>query len=163
LTKVLTIYPEKCAGCKACELACSLSHEGEVNPEKSRIRITAFENMGIYVPLVCQQCVTASCFSVCLVKAVQQDLKTGAYIVNENCIRCKLCVYACPRGTMMFIKEKGAATCDLCKGDPLCVKVCSKHAIVYVESDKLSLVENKEGVSKLLKLLFPESGTNINP
>jgi len=64
---------------------------------------------------------------------------------------------------MMFIKEKGAATCDLCKGDPLCVKVCSKHAIVYVESDKLSLVENKEGVSKLLKLLFPESGTNINP
>ena len=31
MEKALVIWPERCTGCHACEMACSLVHEGECN------------------------------------------------------------------------------------------------------------------------------------
>ena len=32
IPKVLAVDPQKCNGCRLCEIACSLFHEGEVDP-----------------------------------------------------------------------------------------------------------------------------------
>ena len=63
--KVLFIDFEKCTGCRTCEVACSLRNEGICNPALSRITIVKWEEMGIDVPMVCQQCENPPCRSVC--------------------------------------------------------------------------------------------------
>ena len=70
--------------------------------------------------------------------AMYIDEQTGARCINqEMCIGCKLCIEACgsyydpPR--IAFDPERGKAIkCDLCGGDPQCVKWCSNGALKYI-------------------------------
>ena len=39
MAKALVIDYEKCAGCQTCEMACSIKHEGVINPFRSRIKV----------------------------------------------------------------------------------------------------------------------------
>ena len=41
--KVLAISPEKCTGCRLCELVCSVFHDGVSNASRSRIKIMKWE------------------------------------------------------------------------------------------------------------------------
>jgi Fe-S-cluster-containing hydrogenase component 2 len=52
MKKILMIDVKKCTGCRICELVCSLSHDGECNPLKSRIRVFNIEEEGIDMPCV---------------------------------------------------------------------------------------------------------------
>jgi len=46
---------ESCTGCRRCELACSLHHEGWFWPEASRVRVF-MPFPGVEVPHLCAQC-----------------------------------------------------------------------------------------------------------
>jgi len=62
------------------------------------------------------------------VEALSIDEDTGAIIVDkEACTGCGNCIEACP-GDVPTIHptENYALICDLCGGDPECVKVCSE-------------------------------------
>ena len=41
--KVLAINPEKCTGCRLCELVCSVFHDGVSNASRSRIKVMKWE------------------------------------------------------------------------------------------------------------------------
>ena len=73
----------------------------------------------------------------CPVNAIDVDEQTGAKIViDEVCIGCKLCVIACPFGTIFYDKQIDAATkCDLCAGDPACAHACPTDAITVAQVD----------------------------
>ena len=73
----------------------------------------------------------------CPVNAIDVDAASGAKIVlDEACVGCKLCVIACPFGTIFFDKAQDSATkCDLCAGDPACAHACPTGAIVHAEVD----------------------------
>ena len=75
LGKVLAISPEKCTGCRLCELVCSVFHDGVSNASRSRIKVIKWEAEGIYIPMSCQQCQDAPCKIVCPVKAISRDEK----------------------------------------------------------------------------------------
>jgi Fe-S-cluster-containing dehydrogenase component len=62
------------------------------------------------------------------VKALSISKKTGAVLVDKNkCIACGQCVDACPgRIPHMHPTENYILICDLCKGNPQCVKVCQE-------------------------------------
>ena len=46
------------------------------------------------------------------------------------------CLEACPFGAIFFDSEQGVAImCDLCGGDPACVKRCATGAIRYGKGD----------------------------
>jgi carbon-monoxide dehydrogenase iron sulfur subunit len=47
---------EKCAGCRLCEMACSMAHHGILSPDRARIRVLKFEGGKGNVPLMCQAC-----------------------------------------------------------------------------------------------------------
>jgi len=116
-----------CSGCRLCEIACSLKHEGVIWPAASRIKI--FEIIpGLPIPYFCVQCPDYPCVSACPTKALKVDDKTGAVLVDEGlCILCGKCIEACPGKVPRIVKNKTAVIiCDLCGGDPECVKVCSK-------------------------------------
>jgi len=54
--KVIVFNADRCTGCRICELVCSMSNQGEYNPNKSFIRLMANEETGVYIPVLDTQC-----------------------------------------------------------------------------------------------------------
>jgi len=116
-----------CTGCRLCEIACSLKHEGVIWPAASRI--TVYEDYpGCPVPHYCVQCPDYPCVSACPTKALKVDQNTGAVLVDTSlCTLCSSCVQACPGRVPKVVKGKQyVLICDLCGGDPACVKECTR-------------------------------------
>jgi len=68
---------------------------------------------------------------VCPTQALQRDDRTGAVVLlEERCIRCRACVWACPWGNMGFDADRAQVyKCDLCGGDPQCARYCPSRAL----------------------------------
>jgi Fe-S-cluster-containing dehydrogenase component len=115
----------KCSGCRRCEIACSLFHEKRIWPEASRIRVFMLAP-GIEFPHFCAQCEDYPCVEACPTKALSVSGETGAVLVDAKaCVGCGKCIEACPgRIPHMHPTEKRVLICDLCGGDPQCVRVC---------------------------------------
>ncbi|MBW2154656.1 MAG: hypothetical protein JRH18_23720 [Deltaproteobacteria bacterium] len=90
----LLVQPKNCTGCKSCMLICSFYHTDAFSYEDARVWIQKNESRGISTPVVCRNCDDAPCIEACPV-AVQMHLERGV-----------------------------ALKCDLCDGDPQCVRVC---------------------------------------
>lgn len=130
---ILTIDVEKCTACRACELACSFTHEGVFAPHLSRIRVVRFMGQGLNVPIVCVNCACPLCVDVCPSGAVRVDRSVPVVRIDaQECIGCGECIKACPFGAADFDDEKEVAfTCDLCDGEPVCVSHCIYGALTF--------------------------------
>lgn len=150
--KVLVIDPEKCTGCRKCEMVCSVFHTGTSNPGRSRIRVIKWEHIGLYLPVTCQNCDKPFCTEVCPAKACHRDLKTNKVIIDRTkCIGCKTCILACPFGVPLFDKsEHVTVKCDFCDGDPQCVACCEAGAVKYLDTDEVGMSKRGEVSQKLI-------------
>ncbi len=128
--KQIYANPEKCTGCKYCELWCSYHLTKKFHRDYSAIKVTN-PKTGANVPIACRQCDQAFCEKVCPVNAIAVNKKTGAHEINTGrSVQCAFCVDACRTGTITKSKE-GIILCDLCNGDPLCVKHCPTDALAF--------------------------------
>lgn len=126
-----------CAGCSNCLFACSLSHEGVASLELSRIQLNAHTQAFFEIcALPCAQCDDPKCLYACPVGAIHVHPTTGARVIDSQvCVGCQRCIQACPFDIprIRFNKAtKKAIKCDLCGGDPMCVKMCPSGALRYV-------------------------------
>jgi carbon-monoxide dehydrogenase iron sulfur subunit len=123
----LYVENEKCSGCRACLVACSLNLFDENNPKKAALTLLAqFPEPGKFAIKVCTQC--GECAAVCPTDAIKQSANGAYYVVFSECILCEACVPVCPEG-VMYLDNQLAQTawkCDLC-GD--CVLVCGTSAL----------------------------------
>ena len=151
MAKALYIDYQKCTGCRLCELVCAVYHDGISNPARSRIKVMKWEAEGLYIPMSCQQCQDAPCMNVCPVKALSRDEELGRVSVDYDvCIGCRACVAVCPFGAMSFnTKDKQVFKCDLCDGDPQCVRFCEEKAIDFIEVDDVSIVKKRNAAERL--------------
>ena len=151
MAKTLYIDYQKCTGCRLCELVCAVFHDGISNPVRSRIKVMKWEAEGLYIPMTCQQCQDAPCLNVCPVKAISRDEELGRVFVDYDvCIGCRSCVAVCPFGAMNFnIKDKQVFKCDLCDGDPQCVRFCEEKAIDYLEMDDVSIYKKRDAATRV--------------
>ena len=95
---------ELCSGCRRCEIACSLFHEGKIWPEASRIRIFMLVP-GVEIPHLCFQCEDYPCVKACSVRALSVNSQIGAVKVDvSKCTGCGLCVEACQEGKWNALK-----------------------------------------------------------
>ncbi len=133
--KRLVVNSLLCTGCRACEMACSYEHEREYSPALARIHVVKLEELGVDRPIVCSRCAKAPCAAVCPEKAITQDPQSKAVSVKEEkCVGCGLCVEACVSGVIQLHPNRDIPLlCDLCGGDPECVKKCPTGALVFVE------------------------------
>jgi carbon-monoxide dehydrogenase iron sulfur subunit len=131
--KRILVREDVCSGCRACEVACVAQHEGQFGIAAARIRVTKIEHLGVDRPHVCRLCRRAPCVAACPTGALYKDDATGAVLLHsDDCIGCSACVDACPFGMAALHPETGLALiCDLCGGNPACVKRCATGAIVY--------------------------------
>ena len=151
MAKTLHIDYQKCTGCRLCELVCAVSHDGISNPARSRIRVMKWEAEGLYIPMSCQQCQDAPCMNVCPVKAITRDEQLGRISVDyDACIGCRSCVGVCPFGAMSFNSiDKQVFKCDLCDGDPQCVRFCDVKAVDLLEEEDVSILKKRVAAEKL--------------
>lgn len=127
----LVVNPDKCAGCRVCMAVCSLNHEGVSGPAYARIRVyQPSQNIFDTTIVTCKQCDSANCLAACPTGALYVDEKTGARVINKDkCTGCQTCVKACPQypnAPIYYDTNTGTCfKCDLCGGDPQCVKNCT--------------------------------------
>jgi len=131
--KRMLVDENKCTGCRACELACSMTNTSQFAPEKALIRVEKQEAEGLDRPRVCRQCGSAPCIEACPVEALTKEPVTQAVLVNvDKCVGCRLCQKACPFQAVHFPSPGNkAAICHLCQGDPKCVRRCPSGAITF--------------------------------
>jgi len=98
--KRLTAVPERCSGCRLCELACAIHKFGSNNPKKARIRIISLHpHPVIRMPIFCKQCKEPKCRDSCPVDAIA--VREGVVVIDdEKCISCQSCVNSCPDGAI---------------------------------------------------------------
>lgn len=154
MQKILFVDPEKCTGCRLCEIACSIHHEKVCNPSRARIHVVKWENAGLFIPMICQQCDTPICETVCPMRAVKRDEKTGALLIDYDlCVGCKLCVMLCPLGGVLIGKNRKILKCDLCDGEPRCVKYCVPGALEYIDANAINLRKRRAAAGKFSELM----------
>jgi carbon-monoxide dehydrogenase iron sulfur subunit len=139
--KVLVIDPEKCTGCRKCEMVCSVFHYGTSDPSRSLIKVLKWEHIGFYLPVTCMSCEKPFCTEVCPAKACRIDPETYKVIIDKTkCIGCKTCILACPFGVPFFDEiEHVSVKCDFCGGDPQCVSCCETGAIEYINAYQIGM------------------------
>ena len=158
--KMLVVDPERCTGCRLCEITCSVKHTGVSNPSRARIHIVKWETDGFYLPMRCQQCQDAPCMAVCPKEAISRDTLLDRVVIDyDMCIGCKMCVSACPFGAMGFDADRGQVfKCDLCDGDPQCVRFCDMKAVDYVETAKFQYPRMREAGENFSELMRKHTG-----
>ncbi len=126
---MITLELARCSGCSRCEVHCSFFHSGKIGRSGARIKVVKIENIGIDFPVVCQQCQERYC-TKCPEKAIEIG-SLGQVIVSPTlCTACGTCEIMCPIGAIELYEEI-PHVCDLCGGDPRCVKACTLNAIHY--------------------------------
>jgi carbon-monoxide dehydrogenase iron sulfur subunit len=149
MSKKLTVIPEQCSGCRICELVCAIKHFGVNNPKKAAIRVlTTYPQPVVRMPIVCSQCKVPACAQVCPTDSLRW-LDGVVHLEEENCTSCYKCVEDLP------IK------CDMCEGDPECVKKCPKGALMLIPEAALGesrRLNNVLSYTQMKEIEFYEKG-----
>ncbi len=128
----------RCSGCRCCEVACSFFHTGAFGYAGSRIQVARDDRECVYIPLFCRHCEDPACATACPTAAIAKEGAGRVVIRAEECIGCGDCTRACPYAVpevyeipRMDAKKGVALICDLCEGDPQCVRFCANEALRY--------------------------------
>jgi len=162
---VIFIDPEKCMGCRACEIACAVEHSlsktlvGAIfeKPQPTpRIRVVNVDDL-FYVPLRCQHCKDAPCMNVCPTKALYRSEEGFVLLNPEKCIGCLMCTLACPFGHPRYDPErKTIVKCDFCIDrirsgkPPACVEACPTQALRYGRLEEFLEEMSREAAKNML-------------
>lgn len=164
----IQVIPDKCRACRRCEVACIAAHHGMTFKEAmkhrdvlvSRVQVVKAE--GFRTTVRCHQCNPAPCCNICPTGALQQEEDGRITMRVQLCIACKLCIAACPYGTISLdtigmpdlsgddaetmaqrSRREVAVRCDMCrawreengKKITACMEACPVRALSMVEPD----------------------------
>ena len=92
-----------------------------------------------------------SIIPVCPKNTITRNEISGAIVVDNNlCVGGKMCTLECPFGLIVMGRDKQAIKCDLCGGNPECVKACTYGALSYSAYDE-SAKEKRDTIFEHIK------------
>ena len=159
--KTVFVHPERCIGCKQCEIACAVAHSQSKNlflsvfetpSSKPRIHAEPGMTLNTAFPNKCRHCNPAPCLSVCPTAAIHRpsDFDDIVMIDARKCISCGMCALVCPFDVITYYpaatapeKAAVATKCDHCIDRqrmgmvPACVEACKVEALEFGEVNEL--------------------------
>ncbi len=135
----------KCVGCHACVVACSI--ENKTEPAILWREVTPVNPIGypgiplFHFSLACNHCTDAPCMKNCPAQAYSRDKLTGAVMHHpEKCIGCQYCTWACPYDAPKFNpKTRIIEKCTFCNHrlleslKPACANLCPTGALDFID------------------------------
>lgn len=157
--KQVKVDVSKCTGCGQCALTCAFRNSETFDLKQSDIRIVQWESICLSVPILCPQCQDVPCITACPTEALSFHAATGAIQLDTNlCSQCYECEQACPYQVIFITVEGYPHICDLCGGDPQCVRVCYPGSLSFEEIPE----EGKEPLRNIVQELVERSnGKNV--
>ncbi|RLB66780.1 MAG: 4Fe-4S ferredoxin [Deltaproteobacteria bacterium] len=141
--KELLIRPERCLGCRSCELACAVAHSTSKNlltsiseEPRPQYRVHVAGDGKTSLPLQCRNCEDAPCLNACLTGALHRDERDVVVCNSDLCVGCWMCIMVCPFGIInQEHKQRRIIKCDRCPDleTPACVTACPTAALTYQE------------------------------
>lgn len=133
--KRLVIDLDICDQCESCGVSCAYFYR----PHETDHGALALRERATFA-LICRRCEEPSCIDACPFAALERQDDGVLKRHNLRCVSCKLCVHACPFGTiypdMVGFYE---TPCNFCLGpndeEPPCARSCSRGALAYREVD----------------------------
>jgi carbon-monoxide dehydrogenase iron sulfur subunit len=162
--KVLVYDPVLCTGCLRCMTTCSTYNNGATSLVGARLHIARHEGYAltnideedelIFEAMLCRQCDKPFCMYFCPVRAITRNKKTGAMVINyDRCIGCRTCVAVCPFGAARYDAVRNRPIkCELCDGDPQCVKMCPTEAIKFLPKSLANMPKMNRIMQKVVGL-----------
>jgi Fe-S-cluster-containing dehydrogenase component len=165
----------KCVGCHACVVACSIENKTLPGPQWREITsVNPMVYPGIplfHYSLACNHCLDAPCMHNCPALAYSRDKNTGAIIHHpEKCIGCKYCTWACPYDAPKYNAKKGIIEkCTFCNHriaeslKPSCANLCPTGALDFIDSPEISDNTGIPGFTEIgirpsIKIVAPATG-----
>ncbi len=135
MSRRLVIDLDKCDQCDRCGVTCDYFYR----PHADDNGIIGLRERATF-ELICRRCEEPSCVDACVFDALERQPDGVLKRHNLRCVSCKLCVQACPFGTIYPDMVPFYATpCDQCVGgedaEPPCVRSCGRGALAYREVD----------------------------
>ncbi len=181
--KTVFVRPERCIGCRHCEIACAVEHSRSRDlfgaffeePKPSpRIHVELGVEF-LTFPNKCRHCEPAPCMEVCPTGARYRDEETGSGLVNyDKCIACAMCAMVCPFDIISFKKvlhvnflKTVNYKCDHCidrqrEGrEPACVEACKTGALVFGEVNEIIRSSRKDFTLRTTKALEGEEAPEL--
>ncbi len=134
MARMLVIDLDVCGACERCRVRC-----GDAATGGSHLGAIAVRERATYA-VVCRRCEEASCIDACPFDALERTPSGVLERLALRCVSCKLCVHACPFGTIYpdmvpFYSAPCSACLESRDGPPPCAGTCDRGAIEYVEVD----------------------------
>ncbi|MEW5870703.1 MAG: 4Fe-4S dicluster domain-containing protein [Chloroflexota bacterium] len=173
--KTVFIHPERCIGCKQCEVACAVAHSQNKNlflavferpAPKPRIHAEPGLDLNTAFPNKCRHCNPAPCLGVCPTGAIHRpaDLPEIVLIEARKCMACGMCAMLCPFDVITYFAASAAPErtavalkCDGCIERqragmiPACVEACKVGALEFGEINDLVKTARRQYSERVLQ------------
>jgi len=123
--------PGKCTGCGRCESACASGGNKPGTPRAPRVHVMRGAVPGTNFAILCQHCLDPQCMKACPNGAISKDADGVVRMNKTLCVNCGMCIAACPEAAPLRDMDGEVVKCDLCGGDPACMKACPTGALSY--------------------------------
>ena len=135
--ETINFKADACDGCLDCMSACAQAKAQTEDHLHSRIQIVP-SGEGFELA-ICRQCGDPECVLNCPAGALAKNAGSGVVDWDgSKCVNCLLCTVGCAYGGITYdALSSHVIKCDMCAGDPACVKVCTPGALKHVKTARI--------------------------